>query len=334
MGNDSKTESKQENTKEKSKKSVERQNSRDKQAERKLSIIEETNESNDSTQNVTVTEESSATKQEVKLMSEGDIEKADKLLEESKEMIKSIKQNMGVKEVEEKKVRSVEADQQKAGLKLKGQKKEVNVNIKKKEIKEEQIKPLRAEEGVSLKSKQQTHKDETVSKVQVKKTEEEGEGLEDGDNEVMDGDMIDMLIEMTQDKEKEKKKRRQNDQKEIQKKEQTKQESGKLTLASEEMIVPVTAEKPQQQTLEETLEINDSDVRSDLSSSSDESDPGEKTREVKTGKLAELVHKKYPIHVKVSSNMKLAKEDFIQKAHVIRSPANATPVTSQSEDED
>merc|ERR1712096_216843 len=122
---------------------------------------------------------------------------------------------------------------------------------------------------------------------QVKKTEE-GEGLEDGDNEVMDGDMIDMLIEMTQDKEKEKKKRRQNDQKEIQKKEQ-----------------------PQQQTLEETLEINDSDVRSDLSSSSDESDPGEKTREVKTGKLAELVHKKYPIHVKVSSNMKLAREDFI-----------------------
>merc|ERR1712096_333527 len=195
-------------------------------------------------------------KQEVKLMSEGDIEKADKLLEESKEMIKSIKQNMGVKEVEEKKVRSVEAKEQKS-------KKEVNVSIKKKEIKEEQIKPLRAEEGVSLKSKQQTHKDETVSKVQVKKTEEEGEGLEDGDNEVMDGDMIDMLIEMTQDKEKEKKKRRQNDQKEIQKKEQTKQESGKLTLASEEMIVPVTAEKPQQQTLEETLEINDSDVRSD-----------------------------------------------------------------------
>merc|ERR1712202_118866 len=130
MGNDSKTESKQENTKEKSKKSVERQNSRDKQAERKLSIIEETNESNDSTQNVTVCEESSATKQEVKLMSEGDIEKADKLLEESKEMIKSIKQNMGVKEVEEKKVRNVEADQQKS----KAQKKEVNVNIKKKEI--------------------------------------------------------------------------------------------------------------------------------------------------------------------------------------------------------
>merc|ERR1719427_894052 len=99
--------------------------------------------------------------------------------------------------------------------------------------------------------------------------------------------MIDMLIEMTQDKEKEKKKkkRRQNDQKEIQKKE-SKQESGKLTLASEEMIVPVTAEKPQQQTLEETLEINDSDVRSDLSSSSDESDPGEKTRDEKTGKLA------------------------------------------------
>merc|ERR1712096_504190 len=104
-----------------------------------------------------------------------------------------------------------------------------------------------------------------------------------------------MIIEMTQDKEKEMKKRRQNDQKEIQKKQQSKQESGKLTLASEEMIVPVTAEKPQQQTLEETLEINDSDVRSDLSSSSDESDPGEKTREVKTGKLAELVHKKYPI---------------------------------------
>merc|ERR1712202_72450 len=223
--------------------------------------------------------------------------------------------------------------EEKAGLKLKGQKKEVDVNIKKKEIREEQIKPLRAEEGVSLKSKQQTHKDESISKVHVKKTEE-GEGLEDGDNEVMDGDMIDMLIEMTQDKEKEKKKRRQNDQKEIQKKEQTEQESGKLTLASEEMIVPVTAEKPQQQTLEETLEINDSDVRSDLSSSSDESDPGEKTREVKTGKLAELVHKKYPIHVKVSSNMKLAREDFIQKAHVIRSPANATPVTSQSEDED
>merc|ERR1712202_20061 len=244
--------------------------------------------------------------------------------EESKEMIKSIKQNMGVKEVEEKKVRNVEADQQKS----KAQKKEVNVNIKKKEIK-----PLRAEEGVSLKSKRETHKDESISKVQVKKTEE-GEGLEDGDNEVMDGDMIDMLIEMTQDKEKEKKKRRQNDQKEIQKKEQTKQESGKLTLASEEMIVPVTAEKPQQQTLEETLEINDSDVRSDLSSSSDESDPGERTRDEKTGKLAELVHKKYPIHVKVSSNMKLAREDFIQKAHVIRSPANATPVTSQSEDED
>merc|ERR1712202_34615 len=128
-----------------------------------------------------------------------------------------------------KKVRSVEAKEQK------GQKKEVNVNIKKKEIREEQIKPLRAEEGVSLKSKQQSHKDETISKVQVKKTEG-GEGLEDGDNEVMDGDMIDMLIEMTQDKEKEQKKRRQNDQKEIQKKEQSKQESGKLTLASEEMI--------------------------------------------------------------------------------------------------
>merc|ERR1712202_96777 len=121
MGNENKTEPKQENAKEKTKKSVERQNSRDKQAERKLSIIEETNESNDSTQNVTVCEESSATKQEVKLMSEGDIEKADKLLEESKEMIKSIKQNMGVKEVEEKKVRSVEAKVQK------GQKKEVNV---------------------------------------------------------------------------------------------------------------------------------------------------------------------------------------------------------------
>merc|ERR1712096_85800 len=188
-----------------------------------------------------------------------------------------------------KKVRSVEAKEQK------GQKKEVNVNGKKKEIREEQIKPLRAEEGVSLKSRQESHKDESISKIQVKKTEG-GEGLEDGDNEVMDGDMIDMLIEMTQDKEKEQKKRRQNDQKEIQKKEQTKQESGKLTLASEEMIVPVTAEKPQQQTLEETLEINDSDVRSDLSSSSDESDPGERTREVKTGKLAELVHKKYPIH--------------------------------------
>merc|ERR1712096_334603 len=107
-------------------------------------------------------------------------------------MIKSIKQNMRVKEVEEKKIRSVEAKVQKA----KGQKKEVDVNIKKKEIKEEQIKPLRAEEGVSLKSKQETHKDESISKVQVKKTEE-GEGLEDGDNEVMDGDMIDMPIEMT-----------------------------------------------------------------------------------------------------------------------------------------
>merc|ERR1719376_1030089 len=131
--------------------------------------------------------------------------------------------------------------------------------------------------------------------------------------------------------------KRYNDQKEIERKSQSKQDSGKITLAQEEMIIPVKAEKPDQMTLEESLEINDSDVRSDLSSSSDESDPGEKSREEKNEKLAELVHKKYPIHFKVSSNMKLAREAHIQKAHVVMSPATSarmTPVTSQSEDED
>merc|ERR1712200_398453 len=150
-------------------------------SKRKLSIIAETNEETETTEvNVTVEEESSQSKQDVKLMSKEDIEKADKLLNESKEMISKIKERQGIVEVEEKKVKQVEAKEEKS------EKEEIKeVKAEEKEIQEEQIKPLRAEE-ISLKSRNERHMEESVSKVQVKKAG----GLEDGDNEVMDGDMI------------------------------------------------------------------------------------------------------------------------------------------------